>query len=86
MQSHSPRNPRLFPVSQAVGSISSPENIDEDCNTISRLILSVENAIGQYLFDELEEGLIDLSETEAFQDYCCPRIGGWLKDMKKMYS
>ena len=38
------------------------------------------------LFDELEEGLIDLSETEAFQDYCCPRIGGWLKDMKKMYS
>ncbi len=38
------------------------------------------------LFDELEEGLIDLSETEAFQDYCCPGIGGWLRDMKKMYA
>ena len=36
------------------------------------------------LFDELEEGLIDLSVTEAFQDYCCPGIGGWLRDMKKM--
>ena len=38
------------------------------------------------LFDELEEGLIDLSGTEAFQDYCCPRIGGWLREMKNMYS
>ena len=38
------------------------------------------------LFDELEEVLIDLSETEAFQDYCCPGIGGWLRDMKKMYA
>lgn len=37
------------------------------------------------LFDELEEGLIDLSEPEAFQNYCCPWIGRWLKDMKKMY-
>ena len=36
------------------------------------------------LFDELEEGLIALSETEAFQDYCCPGIGGWLREMKKM--
>lgn len=82
MQSHSPRNLRLFPVSQAVEFIFSPENIDEDCNTISRLILSVENAIGQYLFDELEVGLIDLSETED----CCPWIGGRLKNMKKMCS
>lgn len=77
MQSHGPRNPSLFPVSQAVESIFSPENIDEDCNTISRLILSVENAIGQYLFDELEVGLIDLSETEDR----CPWIGGRLKNM-----
>ena len=38
------------------------------------------------LFDDLEEGLIDLSETEAFQDYCCPGIGGWLRDMKMMYT
>ena len=40
----------------------------------------------QALFDELEEGLIDLSGTEAFQDYCCPGIGGWLREMKEMYA
>ena len=38
------------------------------------------------LFDELEEGLIDLSETEASQEYYTPGIGGWLRDKKKMYS
>lgn len=139
-------NTHLFPVNQAIESIFSPKNIDKDCRTISRLMLLVENAIEQYLFDgmyadavelflqlvdsmcyhfvadehwnyfddlyspeydadwcwkqirgnldkfpealldELEEGLIDLSVTEAFQDYCCPRIGGWLREMKKMYA
>lgn len=143
---HHMPNTHLFPVNQAIESIFSPKNIDKDCRNISRLMLPVENAIEQYLFDgdytgavemflqlvdsmcyhfvedkhwnyfddfyapeydadrcwrlirgclekfpealfdELEEGLIDLSETDAFQDYCCPRIGGWLKDMKKMYS
>ena len=139
-------NTHLFPVNQAIESIFSPKNIDKDCRPISRLMLPVENAIEQYLFDgmyadavelflqlvdsmcyhfvadehwnyfddlyspeydadrcwkqirghldkfpealfdELEEGLINLSETEAFQDYCCPGIGEWLKDMKRMYA
>lgn len=139
-------NTHLFPVNQAIESIFSPKNIDKDCRSISRLMMPVENAIEQYLFDgmyadavelflqlvdsmcyhfvadehwnyfddlyspeydadwcwkqirgnldkfpealldELEEGLIDLSVTEAFQDYCCPRIGGWLREMKNMYS
>ena len=146
MPLHSLPNPHLFPVNQAIESIFLPKNIDEDCDTISRLMLPVENAIELYLFDgdyagaveiflqlvdsmcyhfvaeehwyyfddfyspaygadrcwkqirgnldkfpetlfdELEEGLIDLSETEAFQNYCCSWIDGWLKDMKKMYS
>ena len=139
-------NTHLFPVNQAIESIFSPKNIDKDCRSISRLMLSVENAIEQYLFDgmyadavemflqlvdamcyrfvadehwnyfddfyspaydadrcwkqirsyldkfpealfdELEEGLIDLSETEAFQGYCTPGIGGWLRDMKGFYA
>ena len=136
----------LFPVNQAIESIFSPKNIDKDCRSISRLMLPVEKAKEQYLFDgmyidavekllqlvgsmcyhfvadehwnyfddlysleydadwcwklirghldkfpetlfdELEEGLIDLSETESFRDYCCPGISGWLRDMKEMYS
>ncbi len=38
------------------------------------------------LFDELEEGLIDLSQTEACQGYGCPSIENWLDDMKAMYQ
>ena len=146
MPHKSPPTIHLFPVNQAIESVFSPNNIDNDCRSISRLMLPVENAIEQYLFDgmyayavelflqlvdsmcyhfvadehwnyfddfyspaydadrcwkqirgyldkfpealfeKLEEGLIDLSETEAFQEYCTPGIGGWLKDMKMMYA
>ena len=51
MPLHSPPQKLLFPVNQAIESIFSPKNIDTDCDTISRLMLPVENAIEQYLFD-----------------------------------
>lgn len=57
-----------------------------DVDRCWKQILGCLDKFPEALFDELEEGLIDLSETAAFQDYCCPGIGGWLRDMKKMYS
>lgn len=60
MPLHSPPCPHLFPVNQAIESIFSPENIDEDCDTISRLMLPVENAIEQYLFDGDYAGAVEI--------------------------
>ena len=76
----------LFPVNQTIDSVFAPENLGPDCMWMAHLMGPVENAIEQYLFDELEEGLIDLSQTEACQGYGCPSIENWLDDMKAMYQ
>lgn len=60
MPLHSLPNTHLFPVNQAVESIFSPKNIDEDCDTISRLMLPVENAIELYLFDGDYAGAVEI--------------------------
>lgn len=60
MPLHSLPSPHLFPVNQAIESIFSPENIDEDCDTITRLMLPVENAIEQYLFDGDYAGAVEM--------------------------
>lgn len=57
-----------------------------DVDRCWKQILGCLDMFPEALFDELEEGMIAPSETAAFQDYCCPGIGGWLRDMKKMYS
>jgi hypothetical protein len=42
--------------------------------------------MSEEVFDRLEEGLMDLAETEAYEGYGTPGIGKWLADMKAGYA
>ena len=53
-------NAHLFPVNHAIEPIFSPKNIDKDCRSISHLMLPVENAIGQYLFDGMYSDAVEM--------------------------
>ena len=132
----------LFEQNQMLAEIFALANRDEDCRRISRMLMPVENAVEQYLwdgeygeavelflqlvdtmcehfvadehwcwfddsywpgddadrcwemlrgrlgrmseevFDRLEEGLMDLAGTEAYEDYGMPRIEKWLAEIK----
>ena len=42
--------------------------------------------MSEEVFDRLEEGLMDLAGTEAYEDYGMPRIGKWLAEIKAVYA
>ena len=57
-------------------------NMDADWDMLREYLMQFPDE----LFDELEESLIDLSQTEACQGYGCPAIENWLDDMKAIYQ
>ena len=42
--------------------------------------------MSEEVFDRLEEGLMDLAGTEAYEDYGMPGIGKWLAEIKAVYA
>ena len=42
--------------------------------------------MSEEVLDRLEEGLMDLAGTEAYEDYGMPRIGKWLAEIKAVYA